>query len=220
MRYKLKIQFFGGRGSGSGGGGTGGIDPRNIVSTTSLISEREGSRSEVDETLKVLKDIEKGYGIDVYDAKLATLKGKDSVVMAYYDNAGNLAVNESYFNSDKMNSAYDKCVKSGFHPSRGDKTGLEAVVAHEMGHRLNHALAGDDWERMNRIAGDICKKAKKQLGYSRVGDLMSKVSKYAKENYAETIAEAFADVYCNGKKAGRESTTIVNELNRRLGGKL
>ena len=38
------------------------------------------------------------------------------------------------------------------------------------------------------------------------------ISQYARTNYSETIAEASADVYCNGKKASKASKAIMNEV--------
>lgn len=201
---------MGGRGAGSGRAG--GINPRNIVSVTSLISGREGKAREVDATLSVLRDIRDRYGVDMNDVQLATLKGKDSRVMAYYDADGNLAVNQTYFDSAKMDAAYDRCVSNGFHPSRGNKTGLEAVVAHEAGHRLT-----DSQQSIFGIDGTsdrIVEAAAKRMGYKNANSFRSKISGYAKESNAEAVAEAFADVYCNGSKASRESKAVVTELNK------
>lgn len=216
MKFTIDLQFFGGRGASSsgGGGGTGGIDGANIVSTTSLISQREGKRQEVDETLKVLKDIQDQYGVNVEDVQIATLKGKGARAMAYYDSEGNLAVNKSYFNSEKMNTAYDRTVDSGFHPSRGNKSAMEAVVAHEMGHRLTDIAGGGNWSNLDGTANKIVQTASKKAGYKDTKSFVSKISGYAKQNHAEAVAEAFADVYCNGRKASKESRAIVTELNK------
>ena len=153
--------YCGGRGSSSSGGGRfgkGGGRGVEILSTTSMVSAREGKGAEVDQALQVARDIQNQYGINVEDLQIATLGGKDQGTMAYYDANGNLAYNESYFDAQKMNGVYDATVNSGFHPSRGNKTGIEAVVSHEMGH-------------------------------------------------------AFADVFCNGSKASKESQAIVNVMN-------
>ena len=47
--------------------------------------------------------------------------------------------------------------------------------------------------------------------------MAAKISGYAKTNYAECVAEAFADVYCNGKNAKKESRAVVSELNKYYG---
>lgn len=209
---------MGGRGASSWTGGGGGA--ADAVNTTSLISEREGFKSEVDQTLRVLKDVYDTYGIQVEDAQIATLKGASRSTMAYYDSNGNLAVNKDYFDSAKMNTAYDACVKSGFHPSRGNKTGLEAVVAHEMGHRLTHAAgksggAAGNWD-LDKTADSIVRTAAKKAGYKNAPSMAGKISKYAQSNPAEAIAEAYSDVYCNGSKASAASKAIFNELDSRL----
>lgn len=208
---------MGGRGSSSSGGASGGLNPNNIVSTTSLISAREGSQREVDQTLTVLRDVEKRYGVVVEDAEIATLKGAGKRVMAYYDAEGNLAINKSYFDAAKMDAAYDGCVASGFHPSRGNKTGIEAVTAHEMGHRLTDAIGektGRGKWAIDSVANDVVKQAARNAGYGRnTRQFISKISGYAKQDNAEALAEAFADVYCNGARASRESRAIVDVMN-------
>ncbi len=200
---------------GGQGGSTGGNV--NVDKTTSLISERERKKTEVDLTLTVLRDVERQYNVILEDVQIATLKGSSKLtVMAYYDVGGNLAVNETYFDAKKMDMAYDGCVASGFHPSRGSKTGLEAVVAHEMGHRLTD-MAGikagrGNWQ-LDSIANNIVKAAAKSLKMSH-GNLRSSISGYATHNNAECVAEAYADVYCNGNKAAAASKAVVAELNK------
>lgn len=204
----------GASGNGFAGGGGGGT--ADIISTTSLVSQREGKQRETDQALSVLRDVEREYGVDVMDAQIATLGASSASVMAYYDSSGNLAINKNYFSAARMNDAYDDCVKNGFHPSRGNKTGIEAVTAHEMGHRLTDA-AGVKQNRGNwaidQTADSICRQAATNLGYKRAGDMAKKISGYAHQNAAECVAEAFSDVYCNGSKAKRESKAVVNVLN-------
>ena len=209
---------MGSRGASSGGGGAGGMNPADIVSTESLISARGENQSGVDDTLTVARDIYDKYGITVTDFRVATLKGKSAKsVMGYYDGFDNLAINKAYFDSKKMDSAYDSCVKSGWHPPRGNKTGTEALVAHEMGHKLSDAMGKKLGYNINAVEGAssrIILEAKKNLGVKSVGDVRKKVSGYAKKNNAEAVAEAFADVYCNGKKASKESRAIVDVLDK------
>lgn len=210
----------GGSGKGYRGGNTGGLSAGDVVSTDSLISAREGKRSEVDQTLTVLRDVHDQYGVQIEDVQIATLKGAAArSVMAYYDAGGNLAVNENYFNGTAITAAYDKSVASGFHPGRGSKTGMEAVVAHEMGHRLADVAAqkggGSIFRSSDRTSSSIITTAAKQMKTTS-SKLMASISGYAKQSYDEAIAEAFADVYCNGRKASRASRTVVSVLNGRL----
>lgn len=202
---------------GGKGGATGGSNIN--ADTTSLISERERKREEVDLTLTVLRDVEREHNVILEDVQLAKMKGRSGAgVLAYYDAGGNLAVNEKYFDRGTMDTAYDNCVASGFHPSRGNKTGLEAVVAHEMGHRLTDIAArnaGLGFWALDDISNRIVKAAAKSLKMSH-GNLRQSVSGYAQYNNAECVAEAYADVYCNGNKAKAASRAVISELKKYL----
>ena len=205
---------------GRRGGATGGLNPKDIVSTRSLISERERQQEMVDETLSSFKDVFNEYGINVEDIQLAKLKGKGNTAIAYYDSAGNIAVNEAYFNKKGIESAYKSCVDSGFHPSNGNKTAMEAVMYHELGHALTDAVSvkmgNNKWTDFDKTATQIVKEARKQTKHKGVVQMASKISGYAKQSNAEAIAEAFSDVKCNGKKAKSESKAIVNVINKYL----
>ena len=216
---KLDLQFFGGRGASSGGGdggATGGVKESDILSTTSLISERERQQAEVDDVLGVLSDFYDEYGAQV-DTEIATMKA-GSNALAYYSYDGVVAVNQSYFDSAKMSTAYAECVKTGFHPSNGSKSAMQAVVAHEMGHKLTADVAtrlghGD----LHTAAATIVSEASKRTGKS-TKQMAKSISGYAKKNHAETVAEAISDVYCNGSKASKASRSIVDVVNGYLKG--
>ena len=212
---------MGGRGSSSGGegwagGGGGGII--TVLDTTSLISAREGKQLEVDETLQTFKDMYDQYGYAVNDLQLATLGAQDAGTMAYYDGS-NIAFNQAYFNKQMMEGAYANDVKKGFHPSQGNKTALQAVASHEIGHALTDkaiAKMGSSFGKQDG-AEAILKEARKQSGYTgKLANMASKISGYAKTSARECIAEAVADVYCNGKSATKESQSIVSILNKYL----
>lgn len=203
------------RGGKRGGGGGGHVD---IISTESMLSRREGSRAEVDESLSAFQEVFDQYGQIVDDIQVAKIGAKDLAVMAYYDGA-NVAVNDRYFNTRAMNAAYDNSVNSGFHPSRGNKTGMQAVVYHELGHKLTDDYGkklGYNYSQLDQVAKIICEKARKNTTSRGVVIMASKISGYAQKSNAECVAEAFADVCCNGSRAKAESRAIVNELNRVL----
>lgn len=211
--------YCGGRGSSSSSGGRfgkGGGRGVQILSTTSLVSDRERRPAEVDQALTVARDILNQYGLEVDDLEIATLGAKDQSVMAYYGADGKLAYNENYFDAQKMNGVYDATVNSGFHPSRGNKTGIEAVVSHEMGHALTDEIGKKiglgSWQ-LDEVSDRVLKQASKNAGYKSAYKLASKVSGYATDSKAEALAEAFADVYCNGSKASKESQAIVDVMN-------
>lgn len=209
---------MGGRGSSSSRGGATGGAGGKIISTTSLISARETKQVEVDQVLSTLRAVAEQYGQDLNDVQLAKM-APGSAAMAYYDASGNLAINEAYFDAKTMDQTYDACVSSGFHPPRGAKTGLEAVAAHEVGHHLTE-IAGmrkgyGAWQ-LDRVSADIMKEAASRLSIRGSSTVAAKISGYAKENHAEAIAEAFADVYCNGNKASAESRAVVEILGEYL----
>ena len=60
-----------GRHGGRRGGGDVGLNPNNIVSVKSLVSEREGNQKIVDEVLTVFKDTMDEYGIGIEDIRIA-----------------------------------------------------------------------------------------------------------------------------------------------------
>lgn len=203
----------GGKGSSSwSGGGSATVNPMDV---TSLISAREGQQTEVDETLQTFKDITDEYGYIVDDLQLVTLVGDDNKALAYYDGS-NIAFNKSYFDKAKMESVYADCVKAGFHPSQGNKTALQAVASHEIGHALTDVAISKMGSSLGKQKGAeaILNEAIKNTRHKDVVKMASKISGYAKHSPREAIAEAFADVYCNGKKARKESQAIVNVMNK------
>ena len=213
-----------GRGSSGGSsgrsGGGGGVNPNNIKNETSLVSERPYATSEVDNVLTAAQGVRDQYGTVVGDFILADVVGKDSGTMAYSDGY-NIGFNRKYFNDQSMTTAYDDCVKSGFHPSRGNKTAMEAVAYHEYGHVLTEVAARKmgytGVGAMDKGATEIVNRARANTKSRGVVKMASKISRYATANNKEAIAEAFADVQCNGSKAKVESRAIINVLNNILG---
>ena len=214
---RIDIQFFGGRGAASvtrykGGGGG------HAIETRDMISERGKHGGMVDETLTTFADFADEYGTQVEQIQLAKMDAAGSNTLAYYDASGNIAFNEAYFNSAKINKAYADCVKEGFHPSNGKKTAAQAIAAHELGHKLTADAASkmgmNGFGSLDSAATRIVKEARKQTKHKGVVIMSSKISKYATASNAEAIAEAVSDVYCNGNKARSESKAIVNVLNK------
>ena len=217
---KIDLQFFGGRGASAGReSGGGGVNPGDIVSTESFMSARGRMQNSADAALQVFKDVQEEYGYVVNDIEIATMKGNGASVLAYYDGA-NIAFNQSYLKGDNMAKAYEQCIKSGYHPSNGNKTPLQAVAAHELGHGLTDAVAAkmglSGLGRTNQAATNIVNEARKATKHRGVVQMASKISRYATSSNAEAVAEAFSDVYCNGKKARSESRAIVDVVNKYL----
>lgn len=207
---------MGGRGASSSGryGGGGELSSADILSTNSFVSERHNYDISND-VLDVFKNVNEEYGYVIGDILVAKIKSKNKA-MAYYDGT-NIGFNEAYASTKVLNKAYADCVKSGFHPSNGNKSPAEAVASHELGHALTDAvgkkMGGLD---IDRASDRIVKEAKKQTGHRGVVQMAKKISRYATHSNAEAIAEAFSDVYCNGKKAHKESQAIVNVINSYL----
>ena len=202
--------------SGLGGGGGGNI---NVLSTEDMISNRGQNVEATDQVLNVARDLYNEYGdngVLVGNMQIATL-APGSRAMAYYDSEGNVAMNKNYFDTQVMNAAYDACVGTGFHPGRGNKSGIEAVAAHEFGHSISDVVGKKSGKDIDQASYDIVRKAMKQTKSRNVEKFATNISRYAKKNYAECVAEAIADCYCNGKNAKKESKAIQKVIKNELG---
>ena len=197
--------------------GTGrGVNPANVSNAQNLISQRETKQAEVDYTLSVLRDMQNEYGVNV-DTFTADIGGKDSGVLAFCDGNGDITINASYFNTKAMDGAMKDSVDSEWHPSLGNKSGIESVVSHEFGHTLTHKAG----EKMGGLTIDqasdrIVKEARKITGDKGVVIMARKISRYATSSNAEAIAEAVCDCYCNGNKAKAQSKAIKKVLDSYL----
>ena len=182
----------GGRG-GRRGGITGGVNPNDIKGTINLLIDTDLDEITRGEVTRTLKDFQDKYGLEYNNTRIANMK-PGTGVLAYYDGEG-IAINNEYLNSDTMNAVYKKCVESGFHPSNGSKTGMEAVVSHELGHAVNGIIADRMGMSLHASADRIVNEAMKNTKHKSVSTFQSKISGYAKQSYAETVAEAMADCY-------------------------
>ena len=225
---KLELQFFGGRGSSSDGGGKSlpdrskkGLSRRSIAKEVDVWSYRHRKDNEafvdaINTSVRQMSDDFPSLMQDVNVVSASTLKGAAaSNVLGYYGD-GTVGINRNYTNIDKMNATYDAAVKSGFHPSRGNKSGTEAVTYHEMGHALTDSIksklgVGNLDAASKKIVNDAYKSVNGKKGTAAFA---SNISRYATESYAECVAEAVADFYCNGSKATKESKAIMKELKK------
>lgn len=224
-KIKMNLQFFGGRGAGGGGDGeslSSGSGKRvNIKNETDVWSFRHNRNNEpfVDAINTSARDIQKDFP-DLMDTvtriNATEFGGADKRgTLGVYGN-GRVGLNTNYTNVDKMNKVYDDGVKSGFHPSRGNKNGTQAVAYHELGHALTDNIAQKmgvkDLDAASKKIVNDAYKASGGKGGTKAW--AGGISGYAKENFAECVAEAVADHYCNGSKASKQSKAIMRELNK------
>ena len=189
-----------------------GVNPANIHNERDLLSDSKVNRKDVGDVLNVARDISDEYGVDVGQFMLAEVVGKDSNTLAYSDGT-DIGFNSKYFDGGRMDQAYDDCVKSGFHPSKGNKTAMQAVASHEYGHVLTEQAAAKlGMSDMHDAAKVIVDRATASTKHKGSKSFAKKISGYAGDSNAECVAEAIADVYCNGRKASAESRAIVKEL--------
>ena len=218
---KLNLQLFGGRGSGSGGGDGGDLlgkqgNVGKVSGIRDMISERGQRQVETDDVLSVARRMTGLYGDEgaIEQFQIANMSGG---AMAYYDSDGNIAMNERYMNSAGMDKAYDTAVKSGFHPSRGNKSGVQAVASHEYGHALADKVASRMGEKdLEKASRTIVERARAKTSNKTNMDFAKRISGYAQYNFAECVAEGVADWYCNGSSARKESRAIMSVINHEL----
>lgn len=218
-RFRMNLQLFGGRGASSGGGGVGkyGGGMENKNSSTTVLSSKplteqigKGGGSFANEIMHTRDDYEAEYGSAVKQMNLSTAKFSDNSTLGAY--GGNtLYMNEQYVKSKNLTTAMKNT--DGFHPSIGNKSGAEAVAAHEIGHRLGEVAA----QKAGISEKEIVARAGKKVNI-KTENMAGHISKYARTNYSETIAEASSDVYCNGKNASQASQAIMKEVKTILKG--
>lgn len=218
----LNLQFFGGSGSSLGGGGSlgGGSGSNiNVESETDIWNNeiREGNKAAFDEIIKGVNKINNDFpglmteSLNVINQSRLGGKDKNSTLGFYSPGNKSLGMNENFMDVNKMNKVYD--ASGSFHPSRGNKSAVEAVTLHELGHAVNDHLASKKGQTLDKAASEIVKRAYKKSGAKGGNKGFAKtISGYAASNYAECVAEAVADYYCNGKKAKKASKLIVDEM--------
>lgn len=94
---------------------------------------------------------------------------------------------------------------------------MQAVASHEYGHSLTvnvgKAMGISD---IDKAADAIVKEARKGTKFKTDKQFRSNISGYAAESNCESVAEAISDVYCNGRKAKKESKAIVKVVDKYL----
>lgn len=171
---------------------------------TDVISTGGGSFA--NEIMNTRDAYEREYGSAVKQMNLHVGTFSDPSVLGAYG-SDTLIMAEKHIKNKYLTRAMEKSAKSGFHPPIGNKTGAEAVASHEIGHRLGEVAA----KKAGISEKEIVARAGSKIGI-KTENMAGHISGYARSNYGETIAEASADVFCNGKKASRASKAIMNEV--------
>lgn len=216
---KLNLQLFGGRGASSGGnnGGSGefGTGMENKKTTVRVINSNpltdeisRGGGSFANEIMNTRDAFEAEYGSAVKNMNLSVATfDKRNTLGAY--GGDTLYMNRRYVSNRNLTDAMKNT--DGFHPGIGNKTGAEAVAAHEIGHRLGEVAA----KKAGVSEREIVARAGKTVKIS-TANMAGHISGYARSNYGETIAEASADVFCNGRNASKASIAIMDEIKKIL----
>lgn len=212
---ELNLQFFGGRGASSGGTGPYGGGMEDTDTNVTVRSQHpltdeisKGGGGFANEIMNTRDAFEREYGSAVKNIKLSVgTFNKPGVLGAYGQD--NLIMNQRYVKNANLTNAMRNT--DGFHPSIGNKTGAEAVAAHEIGHRLGEVAA----QKAGISQREIVQRAGQSVNI-KTENMAGHISKYARSNYGETIAEASADVFCNGSKASKASQAIMTEVKRIL----
>ena len=201
----------GGGGTGEYGGGMEGKNTTTMVKSSHPLTDYigRGGSGFANEIMSTRDEMERAYGDAVSGIALHVgTFTKRGTLGAYGGNT--LYMNEGYVKNANLTEAMRNT--DGFHPSIGSRTGAQAVAAHEIGHRLGEIAA----KRAGISERDIVARAGKAAGI-KTNNMAGHISRYARSNYSETIAEACSDVFCNGSNASKASLAISNELRKILG---
>lgn len=213
-------------GDGSSGESLGnGNDNKNIkiLNSDDVWSYRHKAKNEpfVDAINTAIRSIQDDFGDvmeTVTEVSASKFGGADGAMClgCWALDDKSLHINKKFTSIPIMNATYDASVKTGFHPGRGNRTGTEAVTLHEMGHALADHIGAklhcrDNDTASKRIVNEAYKASGARGGTKRFA---GKISGYAQESYAECVAEAVSDFYCNGSKASDSSKAIVSVMKK------
>lgn len=177
-------------------------------------------RNQALEILGALRDLQNKYGERARQVNVAVI-GDPETYARYSPTYDELQINADYFyNAKDVDDAYDETAENGKHPPRGDKSGWTAIIAHEYGHILLTKIAHEYNLGLDEYAEVVVRNAFGTTDSRAITDKAMTISKYAGNStehrkYREVVAEAFADVYCNGAEATENSRKVAEELLRK-----
>lgn len=157
-----------GRGSSGTGEslGSGGGNDIQINNEVDVWSYRHNRNNEpfVDDINSGVRTIQEDFPgvMQVVDrVEVASFSGKDGArALGVHTSDGVVALNRKYTDVARMNDVYDSGGK--YHPGRGNKSAVEAVALHEVGHALNDHLGKKTGKGMDATAKDIVDAAYKK----------------------------------------------------------
>lgn len=214
---KLELQFFGGRGAKDDMGGGSGKDvkhgERHEINREWVKSLDDNERKGVEEFMASVEDAnDSDFGsVATKINGFFVVDNVEGGTLGFYGSYDGLNISRSFMDND-ADKRYD--ASGDYHPSRGDKSGIFAVMSHETGHAVSDKIAQQKGMSLDDYCRQLVKTAARSTGAKTTSAFASKISGYAQENHAETVAEAFADVRCNGSKAKRESQEIYKRLKK------
>lgn len=220
---ELNLQMFGGRGADGSGGSLsngGGGEGVNIVSQTDVWTYRhrrdnEAFVDDINGAVRQANDDFPGLTSDtITEINSSVFGGTDAFNTLGCYGQGQLDLNSNFTDVEKMNRVYD--ADGSHHPGRGNKSAVEAVTYHELGHAItDHIGKKNGFGDIDKTSNKIVKDAYKASGAKGGNKAWAgKISGYAQKNYAECVAEAVCDWYCNGSKASTTSKAIMAELRK------
>ena len=124
-----------GGGAGPFGGGMSGVDTTTTVKSSHPLTDEisKGGGGFANEIMNTRDAFEAEYGSAVKRMNLSVATFSDNSTLGAYG-GDTLYMNEKYVKNAYLTEAMKNT--NGFHPTIGNKTGAEAVAAHEIGHRL------------------------------------------------------------------------------------
>lgn len=204
-----------GKGSSLGGGGGGVNEFDNLGHIKPYSEEHPESADAIHEYVLAIEDLhDSGEFTNIADQLMDMfVAGVDDGTLAFYGRGTGMAINQAYLNMENMNRAYDKAVEKGFHPSRGGKSGVFAVMSHELGHAITDKIAEQRGTDIDSYSKSVIEEVtrKRRITATRLAE---RISGYAGHSDAECIAEAVSEVRCNGSKASAEARAIYAILKR------
>lgn len=196
----FNIQFFGGRGAGSDGPSlsSGGAGRADIREQTDVWSYRHNQNNQafvddINNSMRALDDDFPGLMNNTVTAVNAgRFGGADAynTLGVYSEGDKSITINQRYTDVSRMNAVYDKA--GDYHPSRGNKSAVEAVALHEGGHALTEHVAKKMGKNFDGASKKIVDDAYKNSG-GKGGTVAfaSKISRYAKKIMLSVLQKLF-----------------------------